>query len=174
MKKVLFPILFCLPVMVFASGPDKKNDCQGDRESTRLSLYIPGFMMKMGSWFVNKEKDPELKTALKKIRSTSIVVREGDAYDDYNASGKYTKKMKSLERRNFDELITAVDDEEKVSIQIHQNKKEKIRQLVVLVDDGTESFVFLRLRCNIHPDDLKKWMNQENDVHEAIRDVVDI
>ena len=122
MKKIILSVLCCMPAMLFAASPDKSTEMNGSEESTKLSLYIPGFLMKMGSWFVPKEDEPELKAALKKIRSTSIVVREGCAYVDYNASHKYDKKMKTLGRQNFEELVGVTTEEENVSVQLRQNK----------------------------------------------------
>ena len=143
-------------------------------ESTKLSLYIPGFLMEVGSWFVDREEEPEAKTALSKMRSVSICVREGRAYKDFNASGKYEKKVAKMKRQHFEEMISVRDAGDRVSIQLRQNKKEKIRQVVVIADDGCEEFVFLRLRCNIHPDDLKKIMEgaQVNNAH--LKDLVKI
>lgn len=174
MKKIILSVLCCMPAMLFAASPDKSNQMNGSEESTKLSLYIPGFLMKMGSWFVPKEEEPELKTALKKIRSTSIVVREGCAYVDYNASHKYDKKMKTLGRQNFEELVGVTTEEENVSVQLRQNKKDKIRQVVVLVDDGESSFVFLRVRCNIGMKELKQWMEKDGVISSKLENKINI
>lgn len=174
MKNLCCFLLFCCPTVLFAANPASSHQSSSDNESTRLSLYVPGFLMQMGSWFVLAEKEPELKTALKKIRSTSIVVREGCAYADYNASGKYDKKMKKIRRQRFEELVTVSSTEENVSVQLKQNKQDKIRQVVVLVDDGTSSFVFLRLRCNIGMKELKQWMEKDGVISSKVSDKISI
>ena len=172
MKNLFLTILFIIPGMLMAATPDYSLEKSADESSTKVSLYVPGFLMEMGSWFVPKKQEPELKSALQKIRSTSIVVREGDAYLQYNASRKYEKKINKLDRQQFEELVSVTTEEENVSVQLRQNKKNKIRQVVVLVDDGTSSFVFLRVRCNIGEKELKKWMEQDEifgeEVHQKI------
>src|SRR5262245_1074884 len=115
MKKIFFSI-FLIPVLAFAGDPGSGIESQNQNESTKLSLYVPGFLMKMGSWFVPREKEPEVKEALNKMRSISICVREGCAYKDYNASGKFEKKMRQLENQNVEELLTVRSEDDNVSI----------------------------------------------------------
>ncbi len=173
--KNLFLLIFCLlPGLLSAETPGNSTENMVETSSTKVSLYVPGFLMEMGSWFVPKKQEPELKSALQKIRSTSIVVREGEAYVQYNASRKYEKKINKLDRQQFEELVSVTTEEENVSVQLRQNKKNKIRQVVVLVDDGTSSFVFLRLRCNIGEGELKKWMEQDEIFGEEIHQKISI
>ncbi|MBP9884464.1 MAG: DUF4252 domain-containing protein [Chitinophagales bacterium] len=174
MKNLFLTILFIIPGMLMAATPDYSLEKSADESSTKVSLYVPGFLMEMGSWFVPKKQEPELKSALQKIRSTSIVVREGEAYVQYNASRKYEKKINKLDRQQFEELVSVTTEEENVSVQLRQNKKNKIRQVVVLVDDGTSSFVFLRVRCNIGEKELKKWMEQDEILGEEIHQKISI
>lgn len=174
MKNIFLTMLCILPGMLMAAGPAHSLEKSDDGSSTKVSLYVPGFLMEMGSWFVPKKQEPELKSALQKIRSTSIVVREGEAYVQYNASRKYEKKINKLDRQQFEELVSVTTEEENVSVQLRQNKKHKIRQVVVLVDDGASSFVFLRLRCNIGEAELKKWMEQDEILGEKIHPKISI
>ncbi|MBX7108614.1 MAG: DUF4252 domain-containing protein [Chitinophagales bacterium] len=174
MKNIFLLLFFCFPVLLYAATPADGSQPVAGKESTKLSLYVPGFLMEVGSWFVPKEKEPELKTALKKIRSTSIVVREGCAYNDYNASGKYARKMKRMSQQQFEELVVVNSMEERVSVQLRQNKKDKIRQVVVLADDGCSSFVFLRLRCNIGMHQLKQWMDQDGFISSKVSNKISI
>lgn len=172
MKAFLIGILTLLPYLLSAVTP--ANNSSEGKESTKLSLYIPGFMADMGSWFVPKDKDPVLKSALKKIRSTSIVVREGAAYEAYNANNKYGRKMNKLEKQQFEELVAVATPEEQVSVQLRENKKNRIRQVVVLVDDGASSFVFLRLRCNIDMNEFKQWMQKDDFLGKKLSDKISI
>jgi hypothetical protein len=155
MKNLLF-LLLMIPVISFAN--DKQS---ADRESTKVSLYIPGILVKAGSWFVPKEKDAETKYTLKRIRSISLVIREGCAYDAYKSSKKYNKKMNKLQGQHFESLLVVKDEDTQASIFIRQNKKEKIRQVAVIADDGNESFVFARIRCNFTMSDVKNLMKNK-------------
>ena len=161
MKKVFLPLI-CYPLLAMAGSNESNSELQTSSASTKISLYIPGFLMKVGSWFVNGEKSPEVKEALNKMRSVSICIREGSAYCDFNASGKYEKKLQKMRRQGFEEMISVNSENEKVSIALRQNNKGSIRQVVIIADDGEEEFVFLRLRCDFEADDIEKWVNNES------------
>src|SRR5215831_19305723 len=120
-RNVLFASLFLLPALVFAQQATNDENCQGS-DNTSLSLYIPGFIMKIGSWCVDEEKDPVTKDILSKIRSISICVREGTAYHEY-LSEKYDRKMQQLRQQNFEEWVQVKNDDDKVTIQGKQNRK---------------------------------------------------
>ena len=148
------------------SGPDD--------ESTKISLYVPGFLVKFGSCFVHKDKDPQVKEALKKMRSISLVIRDGRAYNEYNASGKFEKKNHRLQKQNFSDLVLVNDDGAHVSIKLKQNKKGTIRQLAVIVDDDEETYVFARIRCNVSMKDLKGWLKKDGVVNKMLPQDIDI
>ena len=153
MKKIYLLIFAGLLINTWAFAGNTSSN--GNRDGEKISLYIPGFLMDVASWCVPGEDEPEVKYALKKMRSISICVREGDAYQEY-LEKKYEKKLRKLERQDFEELVTVHSDEDKASVQIRQNKKGNIRQVAVIADDGSSEFVFVRLRCNL------KWEDMEN------------
>lgn len=155
--KELLTLSFVFALLTTTSFAGSPNEEPGNRgESTRLSLYIPGFLVKAAAGFMD-EKDRETKDALKNLRSISITVREGNAYKEYFAK-RYEKKMEKLERQHFENLVSVRDADEKVSIQLRVNRKDKIRQVAIIADDGNSEFVFLRVRCNVTQDDLQEWL----------------
>jgi hypothetical protein len=156
--KILF-LLLVIPFFSMAKSQDKNEE--HNRESTKISLYIPGFILKTAALFISKEKNAETKKMLKSMRSISITVRDGAAYSSYKSSKKYNKKLAVLDQRHFESLAEVSDTETKASIFIHQNKKEKIRQLVIMADDGSGSFVFARLRCNLNLSELKNLLSEK-------------
>lgn len=168
-------MLFCfLPALLFAGNPKSFSGADSDHESTKVSLYVPGFLIKAGAWFVPEKEDNGLKTALKKLRSTSIVVREGRAYEKYNATHKYERKISKMHRQHLEEVVAVNTEEENVSIGLKQNKKDKIRQVVVLVDDGSSSFVFVRLRCNVDLNELKALLQKEGISGHKLGEIMNI
>lgn len=158
-----------LPIISVAEN-SKTSGANGDRESTKISLYIPGFLVKAGSWFVSDEKDAQAKYGLKKIRSISLVICEGEAYDAYKSSKKYDKKMNKLQRQHFESLVEVKDDDTKASVFIRQNKKQKIRQIVVIVNNGDDSFVFVRVRCDFSICDIRNLL-QNQDIQDELSDL---
>lgn len=154
----------------FAVAANGHKEHEGDEDRTKLSLYSPGFLVKAAAGWIDEE-DAEAKSMMKKLRSISITIREGSAYREYFAR-PYEKKMKKLERQNFEQLVTVRDEEEKVSIQLRQNKKAVIRQLAVVVDDGSEEYVFLRIRCHVNEEDLQQWLDDSDIVHDEIRSAI--
>lgn len=174
MKKLALFFLALLPALVFAENPPHGKLLNDSEESMKLSLYIPGFLVKTTSWFVDKEKDPVAKEILSKLRSTSIVLREGNAYRDYFANKKFHRKMQLLQHQHFEELVSAISDEGKISVQLRQNRKGSVRQVVIIADDGEETFVFLRVRCNVTMYDVQRWLKSNEDVRQKIENVVDL
>ncbi len=158
MKNVILSIMFSLTALVFASAINDRSQPQGSNESFKLSLYIPGFFIKAGSLFISKHRNLEAKEAMRSMRSVSVVVRNGNAFKQYVASEKYEKKMKKLAQQKFTPLFDVMSSEDNVSIQIKQNKKSKIRQFTLLVNDGEETFIFARVRCNFDMNQLKNFM----------------
>ena len=168
MKNLLL-LLIILPVISVAENR-KTYGANSDRESTKISLYIPGFLIKAGAWFVSKEKDAQAKCALKKLRSISLVIREGEAYEAYKSSEKYDKKITKLQRQHFESLVEVKGEDTNASVFIRLNKKQEIRQLAVIVNDGDNSFVFARLRCSFSMSDVKNLL-QNKKVKDAFSDV---
>lgn len=166
--KLLLLSIILLPALTFAGNTTGKNSTSTEKESTKISLYIPGFLMKIGSWCVDKKEDAEAKLALKHMRSISVIVREGCAYKEYVASKKYDKKLRKLDRQNFESLVSVDDQDTNVSVQLKQNKNGKIRQLAVIVNDSEESFVFARVRCNVSINELKSWMQDGSAVNKIL------
>ncbi len=175
MKNKFLILCFILsPAITFAANTGGNNSNATEKESTKISLYIPGFLMKIGSWCVDKKEDAEAKLALKHLRSISVVVREGCAYKEYVASKKYDKKLRKLDRQNFESLVTVDDEDANVSVQLKQNKNGKIRQLAVIVNDSDESFVFARVRCNVSMNELKIWMKDGSTVNKILPSKINI
>lgn len=161
MRKIIILLLAIIyPVFGFANVTDHAVADAGT--SSKISLYVPGFLFKVGSIFVDRHDAAETKQALRQLRSVSIVVRDGCAYREYAASCKYESKMNILKRQEFKPLLGVTREETNVVIQFKQNQKGTIRQLAVLVNDGAESFVFVRARCDISIQELRQWIQSES------------
>jgi len=123
-------------------------------EGTRLSLWIPGFLVKTAAGIAaDKTGDPDL-SILKNIGSVSLVVREGSAY-----SGTYDKKierkLRRMDRREYEELVAVHDEGAEVHLHIRENRKGTVKRMIVLVDDHESTFVFVSMHCSFKPEDLQ-------------------
>ncbi len=157
MKKILLPaVLFCL----FAANSNTVNAAPVENpdveESTKLNLWIPGFVVKLAADMVDDHLEGEEAAAvdfMRKLGSMNICIREGAAYrDGYDA--KMTRKLNRMDRRNYEPLMQVLSDEEKVNMSIRTNKRDKIKGLVVMVNEPGETFVFVKMRCNLKPEDI--------------------
>ena len=77
MKKLL--IIFGLAVIfittsAFSAFNFETPSFDSDR-GTKVSLWIPGFAFKIGSLFVNKHDDREVRHLLKKIKSLKVFLK---------------------------------------------------------------------------------------------------
>jgi len=166
MKNFILSLLFILPLLGFASNQNDPIPPEGSKESFKLSLYIPGLLVKAGSLFVSKDRNPEVKKLLRSVRSVSVVVRKGEAFRKYATSDKYEKKLNKLERKKFTSLFDVMSSEANVSIQIKQNQRSHVRQLAILIKDEDESFIFTRVRCNFNISQLQEWMKSAKEKNQ--------
>lgn len=67
--------------------------------------------------------------------------------------------MNRMERKNYEALVSINSEGEKVNISIKENKRGKIRRMVVLVDEQDESFVFIKLNCRLDMQDIAEVCN---------------
>ncbi len=129
-----------------------------------MSLWIPGFAFKMGSWFVPKHEEPELKYLLKKIKSLKVKVREGEHYKKA-MNVEYEKISKRLDKQNFEELITVHNAEANAIIKLKEKPNGNISDFVVLVDDKEDTFAYVKMKCNLSMEDISKLL-QESELFE--------
>ena len=161
MKKVL--IIFSLALVfittsAFSTFNFEKPSFDGDR-GTKVSLWIPGFAFKVGSWFVPKHEDRELKYLLKKIKSLKIKVREGEHYRTA-MNGEFQKINDRLIKKNFEELLTVHNEDANVVIKLKEKSNGNISDFVVLVDDQEETFAYIKMKCNLSMKDISKLMKE--------------
>lgn len=71
-----------------------------------------------------------------------------------------TRKLDRMERKNYSELMSVITAEEQVNISIKENKKGKIKRMVLLVDEKDNTYVFLKMNCKLSIDDISKVCSQ--------------
>ena len=161
MKRLVFIsglILVFLTTTAFTTFNFEKPSFSGDK-GTKVSLWIPGFAFKMGSWFVPKHEEPELKYLLKKIKSLKVKVREGEHYKTAMTK-EFHRLNNKLIKQNFEELITVNDEEAKVVVKLKEKANGNISDFVVLVDDREEAFVYVKMKCNLSMKDISKLLKE--------------
>lgn len=124
-----------------------------DDEGTRLSLWIPGFLVKAAAGMAQKHTEGVDAALLSKMGSVSLCIREGNQYGS-GYDKKIQRKLNRLERRDYDELMSVYDGTTEVHLHMMQNDKGMIRRLVILVDDQEETFVYLKVNCRISADEI--------------------
>jgi len=134
----------------FAATPEAPPD------DTKMNLWIPGFLVKMAAEIAEDHVDGEERVAVdfvKKIGNINICIREGEHYQA-KTDKKVMRKLNRMEKKEYEELVSVFTEDEKVNISIKENKKGKIKRLVVLVDEKDETFVYLKMNCRIKPEDI--------------------
>ncbi len=150
-------ILILCSQNVFAAAPENH-----DENSTKLNLWIPGFLVKMVAEIAEDHVDGQEVAAvdfLHKFGSISLSVREGEYYQD-KTDKKMTRKLNRMDKYNYEDLIAVKSADANVNICIRENKKGKIKRLVVLVDEPGETYAFIKVHCRISADDIKNIVTQ--------------
>ncbi|MFI5171260.1 MAG: DUF4252 domain-containing protein [Chitinophagales bacterium] len=174
MKKIQIFIATCL-LIIFSSSmlaATPQNGPDNDKEGTRLNIWIPGFLLKAAAEIAEDFVEGEEKEAvdmLKNFGTMTICVREGDYYNE-KSDKKMMRKMKRIEKRDYEELVSVISDGEKVNMSIKENHHGKIKRLVILVDDSEATYVFVKMHCKISADDISKLTQglMDDDHHKGI------
>ncbi len=153
MKRSSFLLLLFFPIMVLAS-PHAEQVPTSSEEGTRLSLWIPGFLIKTGAGIVAKE-EPQLADLLRHVGSVTVNVVEGDKMDARHER-KADRRIQRYQKRHFKSLITVLTADEKVQVSVKW-RKDRIRRLVVVVL-GADEYVHVNMKCNFSLPELLSLM----------------
>ena len=163
MKKIwiLIPLF-----AVFAWTSAQAEGPAPEEESTKLNLWIPGFLVKMAAEIAEDHVDQEDAAAidmLHKFGTMTVCIREGAAYTD-KTDKKMTRKLNRVNNRDYEQLVSVYSDGDKVNVSVKSNARGKIKRMVVLVDEPGETFVFVKMHCRIDPKDIGKIANNFREV----------
>lgn len=147
-------ILACLSLGVANAAP--ASEPNEEDESTKLNLWIPGFLVKWVADMMDDELEGEEAMAvdfMRNLGSMNICIREGEKYAT-EMDNKMQRKLNRLERRDYASLMRVVTDEERVEMQVRTNKHNTIKRVVVLVHEDDEAFVYVKMHCKLKPDEV--------------------
>lgn len=145
-------LLLCMCNSVKASNGDK------DSESTKLNLWIPGFLIKMVVGIADDYAENPGLNILQKMGSVTVCVRQGKYYPK-QADKKLNRKLTRMDNENYEQLVSVKSEEATVNLKIKENKKGKIKHLAILIDEPGQTFVYLKLNCNLKPADVQELAN---------------
>ena len=72
----LLALLLSAPVFMAATQPDIIPRIQDNDKGTRVSLWIPGFLVRLGGRLAGEEMDPEVQRIVRKTGSIRVEVSE--------------------------------------------------------------------------------------------------
>lgn len=88
----------------------------------------------------------DLKSVINELDRIQILTCE----DDANLIDRIRKASNaSFKKSSYEELMKVKDDGEEVTIYITPQSQKKIKELIMLVDDGNDEFVVIQLTGNI-------------------------
>lgn len=153
---IMVPILISATTIATSDGGFVIKD---SGEGTKIALTIPGFLVRLGAWFVPGEQEPELKSILKKLGTVSVQIHEGSFYTDEIREGDFERRASKLCRGSLEPMIEMYSDDERIMVAARQDRQDRVRQLAVLVDEGNESFIQVKLKCKISMQELSVLIN---------------
>ncbi len=142
--------------MTFSGNSFASNTPKFDDNSTKLNLWIPGFLVKMVAEIAEDHVEGEEAATveiMRKFGGITISIREGEYYSD-KSDKKMTRKLNRMEKRNFEDLLSVKSEDANVNLSIRENKRGKIKRLVVLVDEPGETFVYVKMHCRLTPENI--------------------
>ena len=151
---ISFMILTALSLGVVNAAP--VSEPNEEDESTKLNLWIPGFLVKWVADMVDDELEGEDAMAvdfMRNLGSMNICIREGEKYAT-EMDNKMQRKLNRLDRRDYASLMSVITDEERVEMQVRTNKHNTIKRVVVLVHEESEAFVYVKMHCKLKPDEV--------------------
>ena len=144
MKRIIYVLLGCiiglLPTQaqtnIFDQFANEKNITYVNISKTLLEMMPAGQL----------EVDAlDLKSVINELDRIQILTCE----DDANLINRIRKASKKKKKAPYEELMKVKDDDEMVTIYIYPQPQKKIKELIMLVDDGGEEFVVIQLTGNI-------------------------
>lgn len=162
MKKLIQ--ILPLIVILFIGNAGYANGYDNDKpdESSKVNIWVPGFLIKMVAGIAEDHvdgQDADSIDLLSKFGNTTICVREGEYYKD-KTDKKMTRKLNRMERKNYEELMSVVTENEQVNMSIKENKRGKIKRMVILVDEKDETYVYLKMNCKLQMEDIQQVCDQ--------------
>jgi hypothetical protein len=154
----LFLLILAVPILISATTITANGGItiKDNEDGQKIALTIPGFIVRMGGWFIPKEEEPELRIIIRKMGTVSVNVTEGSYYRSDISAGDFQKKKLKIEKDGYSPLVIMQSEDEKVMVAIKQDRKSRVRKLAVLVDENQETFVYVRLNCKISLAELSK------------------
>lgn len=143
MKRSSLLVLLFFPIVVLASPRAGQVPPSLD-DGTRISLWIPGFLVKTGAKVVAQE-EPQLAGLMQHVGSITVNVVEGDKLNARHER-KADRRIARYQKRNFKPLVTVLTPDEKVQVSV-RCRNGRIKRLVVVVL-GQEEYVHVNMKCN--------------------------
>ncbi len=145
---LLVGVLGTISLSASAQNPTKAFYKSQKKKEGVFNIKVPGWLIWAGAGMVyNGVKDPDARAALKMarhIKTTRIMYAEGGIN---NLQSEVESFVQQINDSNYDELITVTADGTHVRV-IGNIKRDKIKQLVFLVDDNGE-FAYVSAKSNL-------------------------
>ena len=118
------------------------------RKEGVVNFTLPGWLIYAGTGmahdFVKDEESRTLLQLAKRVKKMQFMLDEGNGAISQSAVKDFQVHLRN---RQFEDLIYVRSEETTVSLMVRP-KKDKLRDLIVLVHDD-EEFIFLNMRTNI-------------------------
>lgn len=125
-----------------------------------VHLKVPGWMIRTGLKMVAKHDNQATRTMRslrRSLKKAEIMVLDNLAL----SSQTMGKILSEFKEDGFEDYVQVRDGEQYVNVMVKE-KREKIRNLVITVSDGSEQFVAVNLKTKISHDELEKLINESD------------
>jgi len=148
MKQIFYILAVAFLLSSCASSTSFNSFYQENKKTSELSISSPAFLVKM---FINKGDLQEFRPLFKKVKHFKVLAFES------NEKQVNKKFRKFVNKRNYETLFKVTDNGTNVQLYT-SNKKDKIKEIVLQVKDGS-SYYLIGLKTNITENDFDKMLN---------------
>lgn len=161
MKRLIFSfLLLAFGFSISAQGDMSANKLFKEyKKNTNLrGGTVPGFLVKMGSWFVAADEEPELKALMSKIGSIRFLVSEENNTEAQNA---FLSEMHTTLSPEYEELMTIKDGKDNYVIRVKE-QNGNVKELVML-GQSDEDAMYIVIHGNIPLEEIGTLVNGISD-----------
>ena len=148
MKKIImmFALMLMATTNLMAQTADDIFNEFKDKPNVQF-VNLPKALMSLAA---NGVEDQDKKDLLKKMDSMRVL----DIEDDAQLLKQFEKKVQTLSKKGYEQMVNSNDDGEKAQVLV-KTKGDAITEMLVISIDGTEG-AMIQICGNIRPEDVNK------------------
>lgn len=147
-------LLLFLTINMYAQHPVKSfiAEYRGKAKGDKVVLKLGRVPLTMASWFIRGEE----KKLIRKISKLQLMALENMTKSDISTA--FTKLSNKLQKMSYEQLMTVREGNDLVTVYAKSPDDDKLKELVLLVNQAEGDAVVLRLKGNFRISEIDKYI----------------